>query len=60
MLRRGPMSPENVRNIITAFEKTGSLCIQRGRGQKSLMRFDYGDRSTCTMSGQLDISYGTV
>ena len=75
-LRRGPMSPQGVRDMISRFETTGSLGVQRGRGRKPIgaevvsevatavveqsLTNDRGISSARAVSRQLDVSYGTV
>lgn len=76
MLRSGPMSPQGVRDMISRFEKTGSLCVQRGRGRKPIsaevvsevatavveqsLTNDHGISSARSVSRQLGMSYSTV
>ncbi|GBL84596.1 hypothetical protein AVEN_191063-1 [Araneus ventricosus] len=75
-LRRGPVSPQGVRDMISRFEKTGSLYVQGGRGQKPIctevvseaatavveqsLTNDHGVSRARAVSTQLDVSYGTV
>lgn len=75
-LRRGPMSPQGVRDMISRFETTGSLGVQRGRGRKPIgaavvsevatavveqsLTNNRGTSSARAVSRQLDVSYGTV